>query len=93
MGYGWGYEGRFTFIQGNMSCYTFHVIESSFQNFGYEYWDVLITLFDFNNFYIPLPGSLIVLSGDSLFTGFGLCLWNINMIIPVDCCELFSGFI
>lgn len=51
------------------------------------------TLFDFNNFYIPLPGSLIVLSSDSLFTGFGLCLGNINMIIPIDCCELFSGFI
>lgn len=76
-----------------MPCYTVHITQSSFQNFGYEYWDVLITLFYFHNFYIPLPGSLIILSGDSLFTGFGFGLGNINMIIPVNCSKLFSGFI
>lgn len=58
-----------------------------------EYWNILITLFNFYNLYVPLLGSRVVLSCYSLFPRLGLCLGKINMIIPVDCCQLFPGFI
>lgn len=93
MGYGWGDKDRVAIIQRNVSCHTVCIMYSSVQHSGYEHWNILITLFNFYNLYVPLLGSRVVLSCYSLFPRLGLCLGKINMIIPVDCCQLFPGFI
>ena len=93
MGYGWRYKGRVALIQRNVFCHTVCIIYSSVEYSGYEYWNVLITLFNFHNLHIPLPGSWVVFSCYAFMFRLGLCLGKIRVVIPVNCCQLFPGFI
>jgi hypothetical protein len=62
-------------------------ILQSVQHSGYDYWNILITLYNFYNLYIPLPGSRVALFCYSFFPRLGLCWGDRLTIVVVNCCS------
>jgi len=63
------------------------------KHFGNEERDILIPLVSFDNFYIPLLGTLVVLSTENLFPCFFGSNGKVKVVIPVNCCQVLSDFV
>ena len=89
----WRYKGRVALVQINDCCNKICVHSSSPHHVGNKHWDVCISFFLLHLLNIPLPGSLVVLSGDNVITRLGCFLWEVNMEIPIYSSELPSCFV